>query len=836
MRARALLCGGPCLDLGTMRRFCVRWWGQAGADNRLARSGSALRPLICLVGGGLFALTLTGCIARFDPDTMQPRAEVSAPPVYGAHTVGQTFVTARPGLCAIEVEWQSPAAITGPVVLHLRSEPTSTTDIVGAKVVADHQPVTRWRFPPIPDSQNRQFYLLVEAPWATPERPLYLYATAHDVYVPGVAYADNLPLPGDLVFRAFYNYDFPMFLQDLAKGIGDIWLLAPTVALFWDPGFLLLKCWPAAHHRFDEWERLALSMGLSLAIVPFLLLWVTRMGGALNAAVARVLFGGLGVIAIMVAGRHLWRRRAHRPRLSTTGRRAIVRAVLMVLVLGAGLVARLLAVRDLALPAWVDSVHHTMLARIIAESGRVPTSYEPYIAVQSATYHYGFQASVASFSWLSGRSVPEAMLLVGQVLNLAISLQTYLLARWLTRRWWSAFFAALIVALPSSMPAYYVSWGRYTQLSGLFILPVASVLSIEAVKGRDRRAAILGILAVAGLVLTHYRVLASYVCFIAAWWLVKVARRPRAWRSRLRELGWFGVLGLLALALLVPWILGVAADLWLPSIHWTARRDFSWFYVISGLDRYMLMLGLLGAAVALAGRRRFSIILLLWMGALFVITNPSLLGLPGEGLIDNVGMLIMWFMPLAIWCGFLGNELLSSWLTALRGRWRTLCYVLTGIGLVALSVYGVWRQITIVNPDCVLALHDDQEALTWIEEHTPRGSRLLVNGQLWQGSTYVGTDGGYWIVPLTQRSTTTPPALYSLGESGDVLHVKELNQQVESLATDPSRLWSLLREEGVDYVYVGALGGPLFLEALRSDPGFRLVYANTRIHIFEVEQ
>lgn len=778
--------------------------------------------------------SLTGCIVRFDPDTMQPRAEVITPPVYGAQTVGQTFVAARPGLCAIEVEWQSPTTITAPVVLHLRSDPTSTTDIVRSEVVTVRQPVTRWRFPPIPDSQGRQFYLLVEAPETTSDRPLYLYAAAHDVYVPGEAYANSLPLPGDLVFRAFYDYDFPMFLRDLVKDLGNLWLLAPTLALFWAPGFLLLRCWPAARRRFDGWERLALSLGLSLAIVPLLLLWVTRLGGALNATVVCVLFGGLGVVAGIVAGRHLWRLWEQERRTSVASHRVVVRGVLMVLVLGTGLVVRFVAVRDLVLPAWVDSVHHTVLARIIAESGRVPTSYEPYVAVQSATYHYGFHTSVAGFSWLSGRPLPEAMLLVGQVFNLAAALQTYLLARWLTRRWWSAFFAALIVALPSSMPAYYVSWGRYTQLGGLLILPVASVLSIEAARRRDRRAAILSVLAVAGLILTHYRVFAAYVCFIAVWWLVELARRPRTWRGRLRELGWFGVLSLLALVSLTPWILDVATGLWLPSIHWTTRWDFSWFYVTSGFDRYLLMLGLLGAVVALVGRRRFSIILLLWMGALFVITNPSLLGLPGEGLIGNVSMLIMWFMPLAIWCGFLGNELLSSWLAVLRGRWRALCYALTGMGLVALSAYGVWRQITIINPDCVLALRADQEALNWVEGHTPAGSRFLVNGQLWQGSTYVGTDGGYWIAPLTQRPTTVPPALYSLGESENVLHIKEFNHQAESLATDPSGLWALLREEDVDYVYIGGLGGPLFLEPLRSDPGFRLLYANTRVHIFEV--
>ena len=800
-----------------------------------------LKHLLHLIGGGLLALALTGCIVRFDPDTMQPRAEAEAPPVYETHTVGQTFVAARPNLCAIEVAWQTDAGLTGPVVLHLRSDPASTADLARVEINADGRTVARFRFHHIPDSQGRRFYLLIEAPQATADHPLHLRAVTHDVYTPGNAYADGHPWPGDLTFRVFYDYDLVMLLGDLTTGLGDVWLFLPAAALFWAPGFLLLQCWPAARRRFDGWEQMALAVGLSLATIPFLLLWITQLGGALCVATARVLFGGCGVTAVVVAGVRLWRRRLRDTGSPGAARGDTGRAVLMALVLGAGLVARLLAVRDLALPAWVDSVHHVLVARIIAESGRVPASYEPYVAVPDATYHYGFQASVAAFSWLSGRApLPQAMLFVGQVFNLAAALQVYLLARWLTRRRWAAFFSALIVALLSTMPAYYASWGRYTQLSGLLILPVASILSIEAAGRRDRRAAALGVLALAGLILTHYRVFAFYVCFVAAWWLVELARYPRAWRARLRELGWHAAVGLLALAVLMPWILGVAANLWLRAFAYWGRGpsaalwDFSWHHVNSGFDRYVLMVGLLGAVVALVERHRFSTVLLLWMGALFVITNPSLLGLPGEGLINNVAMLITWFMPLTVWCGFLGDELLRSWLAVLKGKWRTLCYLLTATGLMALSVAGVRRQITIVNPDCVLGTQADVEALAWIEGHTPPGSRFLINARPWQGSTYVGTDGGYWIAPLTQRSTTTPPALYPLGDRDDVLHVREFGRRVEELVTDPAGLWALLREESVDHVYVGALGGPLDPEALRADSGFHLIYTGGRVHIFEV--
>jgi hypothetical protein len=790
----------------------------------------------------LFVLSLTGCVARFDPDTMQPRAEVGAPPVYGVRTVGQTFVAARPGLCAIEVIWEAPVNVTGPIILHLRSDPASTVDLARVEIATEQQLVSRWRFPPISGSQGRGFYLLIEAPRATADHPVRLLATTHDVYAPGSAHTSGLPLPGDLVFRTFYNYDLLMLLQDLGEGLKEAWLFLPALALFWAPGFLLLQCWPAARCRFDGWEQVALALGLSLAIIPLLLLWITQLGGALSAAVARVLFGGLGVAAVAVGGWHLWRCRANKPKTGAASRGDTVRAALMVLALGTGLVVRFLAVRDLALPAWVDSVHHTVVARIIAESGQAPSSYEPYIPMADAIYHYGFHASVAGFSWLSDRPIPQAILVVGQVSNLAAALQVYLLTRWLTRRQLAAFFAALTVALLATMPAYYVSWGRYTLLDGVLVLPVASILSIEAVERRDWRAVGLGGLALAGLFLTHYRLCIFHVCLVASWWLVKMARCPLAWRARLREVGWYASVGLLALLLIAPRVPTVFAYVWPRASARSgggasaALGDFSWHYVTSGLDRYMLTLGLLGAIVALARRQRFSGVLLLWIGELFIITNPSLLGLPGEALIDNVVMLGTWFMPLAVWCGFLGDELLSGWLAILQGRWRTLCYLLAAAGLAALCIIGAHRQITVVNPDCVLATQSDLEALAWIGRHTPPDSRFLINARPWteSGLAYIGTDGGYWITPLTQRLTTTPPALYGKGDREGTFQVSDFNQRVERLAAHPTELWALLRDEDVDYVYVGALGGPLYVEALRTDPGFHLVYTDGRVHVFEV--
>ncbi len=76
------------------------------------------------------------------------------------------------------------------------------------------------------------------------------------------------------------------------------------------------------------------------------------------------------------------------------------------------------------------------------------------------------------------------MLLLGQVFNALSVLAVYLLATSLTKDRLAGLFAALVTGFLSSMPAYYASWGRYTQLVGLLVLPVCAALMMRLLSGR----------------------------------------------------------------------------------------------------------------------------------------------------------------------------------------------------------------------------------------------------------------------------------------------------------------------------------------------------------------
>jgi len=82
------------------------------------------------------------------------------------------------------------------------------------------------------------------------------------------------------------------------------------------------------------------------------------------------------------------------------------------------------------------------------------------------------------------------------------------------------------------MPAYYTSWGRYTELTGLLILPVAfyfikslvdqsaNIFIIRRIQKENLILIGLACVSVAGLLLVHYRVLAFLICLVSAYVLI----------------------------------------------------------------------------------------------------------------------------------------------------------------------------------------------------------------------------------------------------------------------------------------------------------------------------
>lgn len=141
---------------------------------------------------------------------------------------------------------------------------------------------------------------------------------------------------------------------------------------------------------------------------------------------------------------------------------------------------------------------------------------------------FGFHSHVAALIWLTGMDAPQAVLIGGQLANAAAVLTLYPLALRLGHNQWAGVAAWLIAGLLLSMPMLYVNWGRYPQLDGQAILPVAIALLwyYLAAPQPARALFVLTACTMAGLVLTHYRVAIFAACFLSAYLVVMGGKVP----------------------------------------------------------------------------------------------------------------------------------------------------------------------------------------------------------------------------------------------------------------------------------------------------------------------
>jgi hypothetical protein len=584
-----------------------------------------------------------------------------------------------------------------------------------------------------------------------------------------------------------------------------------------------------------------------MAAIPVVMIWTSLAGLRWSSA-------GLWLTAGVLSAVIIWRKRASllRLRLKISGTGLALAGIFLVTLL-----VRVAMVRDLSAPPWVDSVHHGLITRLILEGGGYPQSYSPYIDISSAQYHAGFHSLLAVFSWLTDLQLPGAMLIFGQVLNALSVLAMYLLATNLTGNRHAGVFSALLCGLFTPMPAYYTSWGRYTHLAGLLILPAAFVLIRQLIDNRqtappesdmvdkeviepDQPPLWKGLLAAgvtgAGLFLIHYRVCFFLACLVLAYLLVR-ATTERRWKSLPRDLGVTLLAALAAAVLVLPWLPATVSTLILPLAKmWSgegasAFNTFAWNYLTAGLGNYTLLLAGLGFVLALLMRRWFALTLLLWTGLIFAAANLDMLNLPGSGFINNTSVQISLFAPISVLGGYFltmlvaGLRYLLGKLRIKQQRAQAILYAIVCLICMAAIIRGARTLIPLLNPVTFLYRQADQAAMEWIEETIPPGETILLNTFSWGYSLYAGSDGGYWISPLAGIKTLPPPVLYGMSHNAaEMGAINQLSQEIVAIGNQPEALATLMRQAGLRYVYIGAKGGSLSARVLLESGFFQALY------------
>jgi hypothetical protein len=222
---------------------------------------------------------------------------------------------------------------------------------------------------------------------------------------------------------------------------------------------------------------------------------------------------------------------------------------------------------------------------------------------------------------------------------------------------------------------------------------------------------------------------------------------------------------------------------------------------------------------------------LAWSGLTGVILNLSNLGLPSIRFVDNFTGIIALFIPVSL----IGGGLLA-WVSGqlVPRRWVG---PVTALLIVGGSIWGTMTMVNVVKLTNVLIQPADVRAMTWIQENTPPEAHFAVNVWPWLPGIYAGTDGGYWIPLLTDRSSVLPPAIiYPI--ASEYTDFQKINALLKPLsqprALNESDFRERLRSYGVTHVYIGARGGPLDPLDLLNRPFVELIYNDGPVYIFKL--
>jgi hypothetical protein len=497
---------------------------------------------------------------------------------------------------------------------------------------------------------------------------------------------------------------------------------------------------------------------------------------------------------------------------------------------------------------WGDSYQHTMIAQLLVDNNGLFDSWEPYADLRSFTYHFGFHAASAVFHWITNIPMVKTVLWVGQILNGLAVFTPCLLARRISNNRWAGVIAVLLAGLLSPMPMYYVNWGRYTQLAGQVILPVAVWLSWETFGAERRhwRLVALTWLAVGGLALTHYRVLIFYVMFVLTWLLVTFWRDGRKALSRVVTVGVGGA------ALFIPWFIHIAGGRIVANFGQqlsTSAGQVSNFIQqynkIGDLTLYLKPIGWLLFVIAIGWglwrRQRGVLVMGLWWFLLLIVTNPQWLRLPGSGAISNFALFMAAYIP---WGVLVGALIASHFLYWVSSKFWNILLVL---GVVTTGWLGFKSRMT----DLRVAQHammtrPDLNAMTWIRDNTPKDAKFLINSFFaYGGGVIVGADGGWWLPLLAHRANTVPPLNYGTEtgkEPGYRIWINRVTSQIQESGVNAPSTIRLLKDHGITHIYVGQQQGRvnyhgphvLDFEVMKQSVRYKAIYHRDQVWIFEV--
>ncbi len=805
----------------------------------------------------LISILLSGCSTIFDPESSQEYNTDQVGLVNSISKIGQLITSKHPRINGITI-WLSRTNpenndalnnMTLSIYENQTNENPVATTTVSTRSITQYTPI-QISFSPITLTDTGTIFIEL-----TSHEEIIVHGRMEDSYSRGQAYHNRVPINADIAFRLTYLYDKYELRDDLNKIRSQMDLLLPILAILFIPGYAIIRLF-RLYRIYPASMQLAFSVGFSLTLIPLLYLFGTTLGIRITQhQIQGIITISLLVILITCLADRFHQRTFRFPRdIKEYFRNPLNKGILseilifsfLLLILFLAFIVRMIMIRDLATPAWVDSIHHGLITRLILENGALPQTYLPYLDIETTLYHPGFHSSLAAFISLSGIEINHGMLLLGQVLNASMALSVYLFTAATTRKPAAGLFAALITSAFTAMPAYYTSWGRYPQLTGLIILPIPFVLMITANNHSSKVNKIsltfCAALATAGLLLVHYRVASFLACLLISWFIVEVFATRENLKWSLKYL-LFRVTPFIILtaALAFLWLIPVMRDTVLPRMgpnHSEASlvffSDFSWHYLTPIYGKQVIALASLGVIWGLINKNKVTAVVIGWVLLLFLIANLDALNLPGGSFVNNSSVTIMLFMPLSVMAGFLIEKIYTSWKYYFIGYARYFVIIAFFIFSTIATISGSRQMISIINPSTLLSRQEDLSAINWIDENIPDDNVILINPFSWGYGLFAGNDGGGWIPTIAGNQTIPPPVLYGLGSVTNKSNINQICQEVIRIGTSPDNLWKYLIENNINYIYIGARGGVISPHNLEASSHFESIYHQDYTWLFHI--
>jgi len=599
----------------------------------------------------------------------------------------------------------------------------------------------------------------------------------------------------------------------------ELKLILALSAILILPGLALVLVGPWRTDPF--WQRLSLSLAVSVVFWPVLFYGARLVPGfVLGFPAILIILSGSGALIVT---------RIHHTQWTFAGSDWWLLAVL-----GGALMSRFYIIQAEPYPAWSDSLHHVLLTQLTAETGRLPFTLAPYVPeVKLDQYHLGLYALSGSVQMLSGAPAHTALLWTAQVLNAGAGLGVfYVLDRWVGRT--GAILGAMVVSFWSFQPAWYVNWGRFTQLSSQFVLPFSWVITFELLRGlsssKSQLAWFLGLSALlnAGLFELHFRVAILYAPLIVISVLMLTRLTRLFWQLSLQLCV---ASGLLALPALWPSILvyvsrttqtiveqGSASAAQIRTVYFDFPLQVFWSI---GLQPWLTALTLAAVVFGLWRRQRLTGVVSVWVISLMLIGNAYLLGIRLLNVTNFSAIVIMLYLPASLFIGSAAELMLHQ-----LGRWQPWVLRVGAVLAVLISLYTGRARATEKEILRYFVTPADVQAMAWIRQNTPATAVFGINTVFWLPHAPHGTDAGYWLPYLAGRKTTAGVMINDLGNPDYISKTVALSQAVLQLPEQTA--FEQLRRSGVTYLYIGAKGNPLGpgldINTLRHLPQTQVVY------------